>query len=223
MIVFKTEKEYDTCMDFRIIIEVILLGIALSMDAFAVSVTDGLIYTNLNKRKAATIAGTFALMQALMPLIGYWIIELVIFFIGEQRGADIANIISLTLTWTAFGLLLLIGGKMIIESIISIRKEEKEESVKLFSYKEVFIMGIATSIDAFATGFALHAGISNNLTVWLHVSLILLITLVICLIGIVLARQIHKLLKGRHEIANLIGGVILIALAIWIVLSFYFI
>ena len=210
-------------MDFRIIIEVILLGIALSMDAFAVSVTDGLIYTNLNKRKAATIAGTFALMQALMPLIGYWIIELVIFLIGEQRGIDIANIISLTLTWTAFGLLLLIGGKMIIESIISIRKEEKKESVKLFSYKEVFIMGIATSIDAFATGFALHAGISNNLTVWLHVSLILLITLVICLIGIVLARQIHKLLKGRHEIANLIGGVILVALAIWIVLSFYFI
>lgn len=210
-------------MDFRIIIEVILLGIALSMDAFAVSVTDGLIYTNLNKRKAAAIAGTFALMQALMPLIGYWIIELVIFLIGEQRGADIANIISLTLTWTAFGLLLLIGGKMIIESIISMRKEEKEESVKLFSYKEVFIMGIATSIDAFATGFALHAGISNNLTVWLHVSLILLITLVICLIGIVLARQIHKLLKGRHEIANLIGGVILVALAIWIALSFYFI
>lgn len=210
-------------MDFRIIIEVILLGIALSMDAFAVSVTDGLIYTNLNKRKAATIAGTFALMQALMPLIGYWIIELVIFLIGEQRGADIANIISLTLTWTAFGLLLLIGGKMIIESIVSMRKLEKEESAKLFSYKEVFIMGIATSIDAFATGFALHAGISNNLTVWLHVSLILLITLVICLIGIVLARQIHKLLKGRHEIANLIGGVILVALAIWIVLSFYFI
>ncbi len=210
-------------MDFRIIIKVILIGIALSMDAFAVSVSDGLIYTNLNKRKAATIAGTFALMQALMPLIGYWIIELVIFLIGEQRGANIANIISLTLTWTAFGLLLLIGGKMIIESIISIRKEEKEESVKLFSYKEVFIMGIVTSIDAFATGFALHAGISNNLTVWLHVSLILLITLVICLIGIVLARQIHKLLKGRHEIANLIGGAILVALAIWIVLSFYFI
>lgn len=210
-------------MDFQIIIEVILLGIALSMDAFAVSVTDGLIYTNLNKRKAATIAGTFALMQALMPLIGYWIIELVVFFIGEQRGADIANIIALTLTWTAFGLLLLIGGKMIIESIISMRKEEKEESTKLFSYKEVFIMGIATSIDAFATGFALHAGLSNNLTVWLHVSLILLITLVICLIGIILARQIHKLLKGRHEIANLIGGVILLALAIWIVLSFYFI
>lgn len=210
-------------MTFEIILKVILLGIALSMDAFAVSITDGLVYSNLNKRKAAAIAGTFAVMQALMPLFGYWIIELVVYLIGEQRGADIANIIALTLTWTAFGLLLLIGGKMIIESIISIRKEEKDESAKLFSFKEVFIMGIATSIDAFATGFALHAGISTNLTVWLHVSMILVITLVICIIGIVLARQIHKLSKGRHEIANLIGGVILIALAIWIVLSFYFI
>lgn len=210
-------------MTLQIIVQVILLGIALSMDAFAVSITDGLIYSNLNKKKALAIAGTFAVMQALMPLIGYWIIELVIFIIGEQRGADVANIIALTLTWTAFALLILIGGKMIIESIVSMRKEEKEESKKLFSYKEVFLMGIATSIDAFATGFALHAGISSNVTVWLHVSIILIITLAICLVGIILARQIHKLLKGRHEIANLIGGVILVALAIWIVLSFYFI
>ena len=210
-------------MTLQIIVQVILLGIALSMDAFAVSITDGLIYSNLNKKKALAIAGTFAVMQALMPLIGYWIIELVIFLIGEQRGTDVANIIALTLTWIAFALLILIGGKMIIESIASMRKEEKEESKKLFSYKEVFLMGIATSIDAFATGFALHAGISSNVTVWLHVSIILIITLAICLVGIILARQIHKLLKGRHEIANLIGGVILVALAIWIVLSFYFI
>lgn len=210
-------------MTLQIIVQVILLGIALSMDAFAVSITDGLIYSNLNKKKALAIAGTFAVMQALMPLIGYWIIELVIFLIGEQRGTDVANIIALTLTWIAFALLILIGGKMIIESIVSMRKEEKEESKKLFSYKEVFLMGIATSIDAFATGFALHAGISSNVTVWLHVSIILIITLAICLVGIILARQIHKLLKGRHEIANLIGGVILVALAIWIVLSFYFI
>ena len=106
-------------MTLQIIVQVILLGIALSMDAFAVSITDGLIYSNLNKKKALAIAGTFAVMQALMPLIGYWIIELVIFLIGEQRGADVANIIALTLTWIAFALLILIGGKMIIESIVS--------------------------------------------------------------------------------------------------------
>lgn len=209
-------------MTIEIIFKVILLGIALSMDAFAVSVTDGLIYSDLNKKKTIFIASTFALMQALMPLIGYWLIELVVHFIGEQNGENVANIISLVLTWVAFGLLVLIGGKMIVESIIDMNKE-KIEKIRLFSLKEVLIMGVATSIDALATGFALRAGISTNITVWLHVSIILVITFVICLIGIILAKQIHKLLKGRHEITNLIGGIILVSLAIWIVLSFYLI
>lgn len=207
-------------MNFEIIVKVILLGIALSMDAFAVSITDGLIYSDLNKKRIFLIASTFALMQALMPLIGYWLLEIVIYFVGEQGGAEAAKIISLVVTWLAFGLLLLIGGKMIIESLIEMNKE-KIKHIKLFSYKEVFIMGIATSIDALATGLALHAEISNNVTIWLHVSIILIITLVICLIGVILARQIHKLLKGRHEIANLIGGVILVILSVWIVLSHY--
>jgi len=207
-------------MSISIILKVILLGIALSMDAFAVSITDGLIYSNLNKKRTFLIAGTFALMQALMPLIGYWLLEIVIYFVGEQGGAEAAKIISLVVTWLAFGLLLFIGGKMIIESLIEMNKE-KIKHIKLFSYKEVFIMGIATSIDALATGLALHAEISDNVTIWLHVSIILIITLAICLVGVILAHQIHKLLKGRHEIANLIGGVILVILAVWIVLSHY--
>lgn len=210
-------------MSAEIIIKVILLGIALSMDAFAVSIADGLIYSDLNKKKIIFIAGTFALMQALMPLIGYWIIELIVFLIGETQGAKVSEIVATVLTWTSFGLLILIGGKMIVESIIDMRKEEKESKPKLFSFKEVLLMGVATSIDAFAAGFALKAGISTNVTVWLHVSIVLIITLAICLIGLILAKQIHKLLKGRHEIATLIGGVILVGLAIWIVLSFYLI
>ena len=209
-------------MTFEIIIKVILLGIALSMDAFAVSITDGLIYSDLNKKKTIAIALTFGVMQALMPLIGYWIIEIVTHLIGEQGGEQVASIISLVVTWIAFGLLIIIGGKMIIESIIEMNKE-KVVKIRLFSYKEVFIMGIATSIDALATGFALRAGISDNMTVWLHVSMILVITFGICMLGLLLAKQIHKLLKGRHEIANLIGGVILVVLAVWIVLSYYLI
>ena len=207
-------------MTLTILIEVILLGIALSMDAFAVSITDSLIYQDLNKKRILSIALTFAIMQALMPLIGYWIIELIVFLIGEQQGAGVANIIATTLTWVAFSLLLIIGGKMIIETVVNLKKKS-ETAAKSYSYKEVFIMGIATSIDAFATGFALSAGISNNVTIWLHVSIILVITFAICMVGIVLAKQIHKLLKGRHEIATIIGGVILVLLAIWIVLSFY--
>ena len=207
-------------MTLTILIEVILLGIALSMDAFAVSITDSLIYQDLNKKRILSIALTFAIMQALMPLMGYWIIELIVFLIGEQQGAGVANIIATTLTWVAFALLLIIGGKMIIETIVNLKKKS-ETAAKSYSYKEVFIMGIATSIDAFATGFALSAGISNNVTVWLHVSIILVITFAICMVGIILAKQIHKLLKGRHEIADIIGGAILICLALWIVLSFY--
>ena len=209
-------------MSFEIIIKIILLGIALSMDAFAVSITDGLIYTDLNKKKSCLIAGTFAVLQALMPLIGYWLLEIVVYFVGEQGGIEAAKVLSLVITWVAFGLLIIIGGKMVIESLIQMNKERVEHR-KLFSYKEVFVMGIATAIDALATGFVLHANLSTNVTVWLHVSIIMVITFAICIVGIILAKQIHKLLKGRHEVANLIGGIILVVLAIWIVLSYYFI
>ena len=207
-------------MTFDIISKVILLGIALSMDAFAVSIVDGLIYTDLNKKKMLFIAGTFAVMQALMPLIGYWLIELIVHFVGEAGGQEIANLVSLIITWIAFGLLLLIGGKMIIEGIRGLNTENRKQKHP-FSIKEVLIMGVATSIDALATGFALKAGISTNVTVWLHVSIILVITFAICLVGIILSKQIHKLLKGRVEITEIIGGSILVILAVWIVLSFY--
>lgn len=209
-------------MTFDIISKVILLGIALSMDAFAVSVVDGLIYTDLNKKKTLFIAGTFGLMQALMPLIGYWIIELIVHFVGEAGGKEIANLVALIITWVAFGLLILIGGKMIFEGIKELNAENRKQKHP-FSIKEVLVMGIATSIDALASGFALKAGISTNTTVWVHVSIILVITFAICIVGIVLAKQIHKLLKGRVEITEIIGGSILVILAVWIVLSFYLI
>ena len=63
-------------MTWEIILKIILLGIALSMDAFAVSVTDGLTYTDINKKKSFFIAGVFGFMQALMPLVGYWLVEI---------------------------------------------------------------------------------------------------------------------------------------------------
>ena len=81
-------------MTWMIILQVILLGIALSMDAFAVSITDGLIYVDLNKKKTLAIAGTFGFLQALMPLIGYWLIELIVHFIGEANGDKVASIVA---------------------------------------------------------------------------------------------------------------------------------
>ena len=81
--------------------------------------------------------------------------------------------------------------------------------------------GFATAIDALAAGITLHAGLSNGSTVWLHVSIILVLTFSISLIGLFLGKQIMKLLKGKYEISGIIGGIILILLAIWVVLSHY--
>lgn len=208
-------------MDFKILLEIILLGIALSMDAFAVSITDGLIYTDINKKKSLFIAFVFGFMQALMPLIGYWLVEIVTIIVGESSGSSAGEIMSLIVTWIAFGLLLFIGTKMLIEAIKEMKKTEEEKEPKKFAIKEVLYFGFATAIDALGSGVALHSGLSSNTTIWIHVSIIMVITFVISLIGLFLGRQIEKLLKGKIEITSIIGGCILICLAIWIVLSHY--
>ena len=203
------------------LLQIVLIGIALSMDAFAVSVTQGLTYTDLNKKKGLFIALTYGICQALFPLIGFFIIELITALVGAAGGETAGNIMSKVVTYIAFGLLLFIGGKMLVEAIINIKKPEEEKKVKKFSFKEVLIMGVATAIDALAVGVTLHTGVSNTTTIWLHVSIIMVITFVISLIGILLARGIHKLLKGKYEITGIIGGTILILLAIWVIVSHY--
>ena len=204
-----------------VIVEVILLGIALSMDAFAVSITCGLSYTDLNKKRSVFIALVFGIMQALMPLIGYFLVEIVSIIVGDVGGDNAGKIMAIIVTWIAFALLLFIGSKMLIEGAKEIKKPADEKTKKLFSYKEVLYFGFATAIDALGTGVALHSGISTNVTIWLHVSIIMVITFIISLIGLFLGEQIEKLLKGRHEITSIIGGSILIILAAWIVLSHY--
>ena len=80
---------------------------------------------------------------------------------------------------------------------------------------------VKMSIDAMASGVSLHAGLSNNITVWLHVSIIIAITFGVCLVGLFLGKGIVKLFKGKTEITSIIGGTILILLAVWIVSSRY--
>lgn len=208
-------------MSFEIIIQIVLLGIALSMDAFAVSVTDGLIYQDINKKKALFIALVFGVMQGLMPLIGYWLVELVEFIVNEGAGASAGNFMATVVTWTAFVLLLFIGCKMIFEGVTSLKKPIEEKKTRLFSVKEVLFFGIATSIDALGSGVALHSGLSDNVTIFIHVSIIIGITFIISFIGVVLGGKVEKLFKGKTEITSIIGGCILILLAIWIALSHY--
>ena len=208
-------------MTWEILLQIIFLGIGLSADAFSVALTDGLTYSDINKKKSFFIAGVFGFMQALMPLIGFWLVEVVEIIVGESAGAEAGLIAAKVVVWLAFGLLLFIGGKMLIESIIEMRKPKEEKEPKKFSVKEVLFYGFATAVDALAAGVALHAGLSNVYTVWLHVSIILVITFVISLIGLFLGKQIMRLLKGKYEIAGIIGGIILILLAVWVVVSHY--
>lgn len=208
-------------MTFPIILEIILLGIGLSMDAFSVALVDGLTMKGITKPRYFFVAGAFGLMQAIMPLIGFWLVELVERIAGEVSGAQAGQIASIVVCWVAFGLLLFVGGKMLIESIIELRKPQEEKTEKVFSYKEVLIYSVLTAIDALAAGVTMHTGLSTTTTVWLHVSIILVITFGLSLVGLFLGKQIMKLLKGRPEISGIIGGIILILLAVWVVVSHY--
>ena len=208
-------------MTFSIITQIILLGIALSMDAFAVSVTDGLTYTDINKKKSLFIAFVFGFMHALMPLVGFWLVEGITVLVGQSSGEAAGKIMSDIVSWIAFTLLLIIGLKMLIEGIKDLHKPAEEKETKVFSIKEVLYFGLATAIDALGTGVALQSGLSTTITIWLHVCIIMLITFTISLIGLFLGNRIEKLLKGKFEITAIIGGAILIGLAIWIILSHY--
>ena len=208
-------------MSFEILIQVFLFGIALSMDAFAVSIVDSLVYTDIDKKKGLTIAFMFGLMQALMPLLGYWLVEGISQIVGSTGGEQAGKIMALVVTWISFAALLIIGGKMLIEGILNMKKPPEAKILKLYSFKEVFIMSIATAIDALAVGVSFHAGISTTSTIWLHVVMIMVCTFVISLLGVFLGSFFERLLKGKYDVSSIIAGFILIALAVWIILSHY--
>ena len=208
-------------MTWVVLLQITLLGIGLSMDAFSVALTDGLTYVDINKKRAFFIAFVFGFFQALMPLIGFYLVEAMEIIAGEVAGVEAGQIASKVVTWIAFVLLLFIGGKMFIESVLEIKRPKEAKKERHFSIKEVLFYGFVTAIDALAAGVACHAGLSNVYTIWLHAGIILAITFSFSLIGLFLGGRILKLLKGKYEISGIFGGLILIGLALWVVLSYY--
>lgn len=198
-------------MIFGIILSVFLSGISLSMDAFAVSICDGMIYRDLNKRKAVAIPLTFGIFQAAMPIIGYYV------------GMVLLEYIEAYDHWIAFILLLIIGGKMIYDGIKELRSKEEEINIKKYSYGEVFVQGVATSIDALAVGFSLNAmlqGLSNvQMWAWISVCIIGLTTFTISLIGLIIGIKVGKLFRKKACVAEIIGGIVLIAIGLKILIE----
>ena len=152
-------------MTFEILIQIALLGIGLSMDAFSVALVDGLTMKGITKPRYFFVAGAFGLMQAIMPIIGFWLVELVERIAGEVSGAQAGEIAGIIVCWLAFALLLFVGGKMLIESIIELRKPQEEKKEKVFSYKEVLLYSVLTAIDVLSYSRSIKTNTVNRFAV----------------------------------------------------------
>ncbi len=181
-------------------LDLILLAVGLSMDAFAVAVCKGLALKRITGRHALAVGLWFGGFQALMPLLGY------------LAGAQFKDVIAAYDHWIAFGLLLLIGGNMVREALFG--KEEEQPDAAL-SVKAMLPLAVATSIDALAAGVT-FAFLSGGIHVGAAVSLIGCTTLVISALGVKLGSLFGDKLEKKAEI---LGGVILILLGIKILLE----
>lgn len=182
--------------------EVFLIGVALSMDAFAVAVCKGLCMKKLNYRQALIIALFFGGFQAAMPLIG--------FYLGTFFKDYIVSIDH----WVAFVLLAYIGGKMLYDTLT----EGDEEIVcpvdNRLNFKELTLMAVATSIDALAVGITFSFYKDTN--IFADILLIGVTTFVLCVAGVAIGYKFGTRFKKKAEIA---GGVILIIIGLKILLE----
>lgn len=179
-------------------IKSILLGVALAMDAFSVSVVNGFGDIKMKKRKGALIAGTFAFFQFIMPMVGWVFVHYL---------CEFFNVFEKFIPWIALGLLLFIGIKMIIDGI---RGGEADE-YKPLGFLTLIIQGIATSIDALSVGFTIEK--YNLLMAFICSLIIAVVTFAICVFGLIIGKKVGTKLNNK---ASVLGGVILVIIGIWI-------
>lgn len=178
-------------------LEILLIGIGLSMDAFAVSVGKGLSAGRTRLRHALSVGLWFGGFQALMPLIGYFI------------GSSFASFVTEIDHWIAFGLLFLIGANMIRESV----KNDDDNVDSSFSFRTMLVLAIATSIDALACGISFaFVGVK----IWEAVLIIGLTTFVLSILGL---KSGSFLGERFHKGAGIAGGIVLIAIGIKILID----
>ena len=181
-------------MDF---ISTLLIAIALAMDAFSVSLTKGFTLKNITKSQALWFGIFFGGFQALMPVLG-WL-----------GGIQLEWLITTFAPWVAFILLLLIGSNMIRESF----SNDEDDSSDKFSFKELTLLAIATSIDAFAVGIT-YAVLKTDILI--PIIMIGVTAFIFTIIGLYLGKKIGNYFGDKFEI---LGGVILILLGVKILLE----
>lgn len=189
-------------MDGLFFLNSALLGVGLSMDAFSVSIANGIGEPDMPKAKTLGISGTYAFFQALMPMIGWVCVHTMV-----ERFKSFEKLVP----FIALFLLAFIGGKMLFEGI---KKKPEGEEVKKLTFILLLVQGVATSIDALSVGFAFA---EYDFTMALVASLIVAaVTFILCTIGLVLGKNVGLKLADK---ATVIGGIILIGIGIEIFLS----
>lgn len=188
-------------IDFVFLLNSIVLGIGLAMDAFSVSLADGLHEPSMSKRRMCVVAGVYSVFQCGMPLIGW-------FFVS--RLSEAFTFIQRLVPYVALALLVFIGVKMIVEGI----KEKKQGdagdgTVRRMTAGMLLIQGIATSIDALSVGLTIAD--KRFPEALLSAAIIGAVTFAICFAGIIIGKKTGEKLKWK---ASVFGGIVLILVGI---------
>lgn len=192
--------------EFSFYVTSILFGVSLAMDAFSVSLANGMNEPRMKLGKSCGIAGMFAFFQALMPFIG-WILMTTILSLFKSLTAVIP--------WVAFLLLGFIGGKMLYEGI-SCNAGNECSCNKPLGIGALVVQGIATSIDALSAGTGFEG--YELIDAVVASVIIAIVTFIICVCGVEIGKKTGMLLAGK---ASILGGVILVLIGIYILAKAY--
>ncbi len=184
-----------------LILTMLLLSLGVATDAFAVSITNGLSFSNFRKKEIILTSITFGFFQGIMPLLGY------------QIGHVFFHKILYLDHWIVLFILLAIGFNMIIEGFHSLKNKNELYRGNTFTYKILLAQGIATSIDAMALGVSFAVLDTNIIVATFCISII---TFLLCIIGGILGKKFSTFLQEKTQ---LFGGFILILIGIRIFLS----
>ena len=179
-------------------LELFLIALGVSMDAFSVSVCKGLTTKRFSLKMALTCGLWFGTFQALMPVVGY--------FLGSQFAYYVASVDH----WIAFGLLFLIGANMIREAVAG---KENSKQTNALDFKTMLLLAIATSIDALAVGVSFSC---IEVELWASVAIIGLTTFVFSVLGVKIGNVFGTKFKKNAEV---FGGIILILIGLKILLE----
>lgn len=175
----------------------ILLGVGLAMDAFSVSLANGLNEPYMKKQKICGIAGVFALFQALMPMLGWFCVHTIVqYFKAFEKW----------IPWIALILLLYIGGSMLVDGIKNKNEKDKKANIGIIT---LLVQGVATSIDALSVGFVIAEYPFSMAMVCALI--IAMVTFVICMAGLLIGKKFGTKFSNK---ATLLGGIILILIGI---------